>query len=127
MKKFFIMLLLLLSIYASGCADSETKIVSSKNPDASEILALEKNADLFQWNNIVYKTDVDWVNDLKLSKEKQLGEITESYSEHLNEFKNGMATKLQKGSKIFMAKERGDILIVEDNGKVKYYLALVEG
>lgn len=48
MKKLFIMLLLLLSIYASGCADSETKIVSSKNPDASEILALEKNADLFQ-------------------------------------------------------------------------------
>ncbi|WP_191565927.1 hypothetical protein [Metabacillus idriensis] len=62
-----------------------------------------------------------------MSKEKQLGEITESYSEHLNEFKNGMATKLQKGSKIFTAKERDDILIVEDNGKVKYYLALVEG
>ncbi|WP_191562157.1 hypothetical protein [Metabacillus idriensis] len=54
MKKLFIMLLLLLSINTSGCADSETKIVSSKNPDASEILALEKNADLFQWNNIVY-------------------------------------------------------------------------
>ena len=42
-------------------------------------------------------------------------------------FKDGMSTKLPKGSKIYTTNERGDILIVEVGGQVKKYLSLVEG
>jgi hypothetical protein len=38
-----------------------------------------------------------------------------------------MANKLPVGAKIFSAKERGDILIVEVEGEILKYLAIVEG
>jgi len=38
-----------------------------------------------------------------------------------------MSNKLPIGTKIFSAKERGDILIVEIEGKITKYLAIVEG
>jgi hypothetical protein len=38
-----------------------------------------------------------------------------------------MSNKLPVGTKIFTAKERGDILIVESEGEIKKYLANVEG
>ncbi len=38
-----------------------------------------------------------------------------------------MSNKLPVGTKIFSAKERGDILIVESEGEIKKYLAIVEG
>ncbi|MGP4082554.1 hypothetical protein ACTWQL_21940 [Pseudalkalibacillus sp. R45] len=43
------------------------------------------------------------------------------------DFKDGMSNKLPVGTKIFSAKGRGDILLVETNGKVLKYLAIVEG
>ncbi|MFZ3579740.1 hypothetical protein [Virgibacillus sp. DJP39] len=43
------------------------------------------------------------------------------------EFKNEMANKLPVSAKIFSAKGRGDILIVESEGQILKYLAIVEG
>ncbi|NMH74323.1 hypothetical protein HF078_14625 [Bacillus sp. RO2] len=42
-------------------------------------------------------------------------------------FKDWMSNKLPVGSKIFFAKERGDMLLVEANGVIVKYLAIVEG
>lgn len=112
----------------SGCTESEMTTSTTKNPDAEEILSFDPNGDIFQWDGTIYKTDIDWVNELKLTKKEELGEITEVYSGNDPAlFKNTMATNLPIGAKIFSAKERGDIFIVEYDDQVKYYLAVVEG
>ncbi|WP_042354092.1 hypothetical protein [Bacillus rubiinfantis] len=129
MKNLIISLILLIFIFSlTGCADVGTKTSMSKHPDAEEILGLDENADIFQWDGLIYETNIDWVNELKLTKNEQLGEITESFSNSdAKNFKNGMANKLPVGTKIYSAKESEGILIVEHNNEEKYYLALVEG
>ncbi|MFC9600172.1 hypothetical protein ACFY5J_06430 [Peribacillus butanolivorans] len=129
MKKNIVVFMLLVCIfYLSGCFNTEIKTVTSKNPDAEEVLKLDKNADIFQWEKIIYKTDIEWVNELKLTKNESVGEITEVFSNGFSKsLKDGMANQLPIGAKIYSTKERDDVLIVEYNGKVKYYLALTEG
>ncbi|MFF2754384.1 hypothetical protein ACFVR1_11645 [Psychrobacillus sp. NPDC058041] len=61
-----------------------------------------------------YKADIDWVDEIPLTKNKLAGEITDVFSDISNKnFNDGMANKLPVGAKIYSAKERGDILIVE--------------
>jgi hypothetical protein len=129
MKKNILVFMLMVCIcYLSGCVKTEIKTVTSKNPDAEEILNLDKNADILQWEKIIYKTDIEWVNELKLTKNEFVGEITEEFSNDFSKsFKDGMANQLPIGTKIYTTKERDDVLIVEYNGKVKHYLALTEG
>ncbi|MFS0862822.1 hypothetical protein [Fredinandcohnia sp. 179-A 10B2 NHS] len=128
MTKFIVSLILMVFLFSlSGCDSSETNTSVSKHPDAEEVLRLYKNADIFQWEGLIYKTDIDWVNELELSKKELIGEITELFTnEDTNSFKNGMANKLPVGAKIYSTNENG-ILIVEYKDEEKYYLALVEG
>jgi hypothetical protein len=69
-----------------------------------------------------------WVEELKLTKHNELGEIT-SVSTNLENYnyKNGMANKLPIGVKIFSAKERDDVLLAEYEGKLMKYLGASEG
>lgn len=129
MKKNIVVFMFMVCIfYLSGCFNTEIKTVTSKNPDAEEVLKLDKNADILQWEKIIYKTDIEWVNELKLTKNESVGEITEVFSNGFSKsLKDGMANQLPIGAKIYSTKERDDVLIVEYNGKVKYYLALTEG
>ncbi len=129
MKKYKVILTgIICSLSLFGCDDIETKTVTTKNPNAEEILRLDRHADIFQWKEVIYQTNIDWVNELKLTKNKSVGEIIAvSSNVSNNSFKNGMANNLPIGAKIYSAKEREDILIVEFNGRVSYYLALVEG
>lgn len=114
------------TIYLSGCTDAKTEVTVSKHPDAEEVLRLDPNADFFQWEGLIYQTNIDWVNEIELTKYESVGEIEEMYDKN-NYFRDGMANKLPIGTKIFSTKERKDILLVEDEGKTKKYLALVEG
>lgn len=129
MKRYKVILTgIICSLSLVACEDTETKTVTTKNPNAEEILRLDRHADIFQWKEVIYQTNIGWVNELKLTKNKSVGEITAVYSNVSNKsFKNGMANNLPIGAKIYSAKEREDILIVEFNGRVSYYLALVEG
>jgi hypothetical protein len=129
LKKYKVILIgMICSLSLFGCDDTETKTVTTKNPNAEEILRLDRHADIFQWKEVIYQTNIDWVNELKLTKNKSVGEITAVSSSVSNKsFKNGMANNLPIGAKIYSVKEREDILIVEFNGRVSYYLALVEG
>lgn len=68
------------------------------------------------------------MDEIQLIKNKLVGETKEVFSYISNKrFNDGMANKLQLGSKIYTAKVRGDMLLVEYDAKVKKYLALVEG
>ena len=128
MYKLILGVMLLVSLfYLSGCIHSENKTSVSKNPDAEEVLSLDENADIFQWEGLIYQTDIEWINELDITKKELLGEITELFtSEDTKLFKNGMANKLPIGTKIYSTNENS-ILLVESDGEEKYYLALVEG
>ncbi|MCM3732615.1 hypothetical protein M3196_13160 [Fictibacillus nanhaiensis] len=129
MKRFLWCFLFLTSIFLiSACEEQELEKHSSEVPDAEEVLTLDPDADIFMWTNVVYKTNIDWVEPLKLTKDKELGEINSVSSKPDNyQYKNGMANKLPIGSKIYSVKERNDVLVVEVNGMVKKYLGASEG
>ncbi|MFE8697549.1 hypothetical protein ACFYKT_14495 [Cytobacillus sp. FJAT-53684] len=129
MNKPILSLMLVVSLfYLSSCVDLETKTSVSKHPDAEEVLRLDDNADILQWDGLIYKTDIVWVNELELTKKECIGEISELFTDKdTKSFNNGMANKLPIGSKIYTTNEIEGILIVEYNGKKKYYLSQVEG
>ncbi|WP_236687166.1 hypothetical protein [Ornithinibacillus californiensis] len=104
----FSALLILIILFVGGCSPGhgEGGALSKK-----QVLKLYPDADLFEFDGYVYKTGVDWIEDEELTKDEQIGVISE-----------GMANKLPVGSKIFSVKEKKPILIVEYNGLEKRYL-----
>lgn len=117
----------LLAACSNGNSDINIGIDSTENPDAEEVLNLDPEADIFQFNDVIYATDIDWVEEKDLTKNKQIGEIKEK-SEDNTIFSNGTANKLPVGAKIYTTKEESDMfLIVESDGETKKYYALVEG
>jgi hypothetical protein len=111
----------------TGCSNGgETTKLSSDSINAGEVLRLDPAADIFQYDGVIYKTNIDWVEELFLTKDVQIGEIKTKNDTNID-FKDEMANKLPVGAKIFSAKERGDILIVEVEGEILKYLAIVEG
>lgn len=129
MKKIKIIYLLIFSLFVLiGCTDKnkEINVSVSKNPDAQEVLSLNSNADFFQWNNAIYQTNIEWVNELQLTENSKIG-IIETNSSKAAEFKNGTANKLSKGTEIFTVKERNDVLMVKNDGEIKLYYLLSEG
>ncbi|QHE54232.1 hypothetical protein GS400_07020 [Pontibacillus sp. HMF3514] len=79
-----------------------------------QVLKGNPDADLFEFQGKVYKTGVNWIEERDLTKGEQIGVIS-----------GGMATKLPNGAKIFVPKERRDILIVSYKGKEKRYLLML--
>ncbi|PIC85862.1 hypothetical protein CSV72_11655 [Sporosarcina sp. P20a] len=108
-----IVILLCVTIILIGCNVSPGQNLGGMLSE-KQVLELNPDADIFEFDGSVYKTDVDWIEEEELSKVEQIGEISE-----------GMANKLPVGAKIFSLKERRDILIVEYDGKEKRYLLQV--
>ncbi|MBO8177012.1 MAG: hypothetical protein H0Z31_06080 [Bacillus sp. (in: Bacteria)] len=112
---------------STGCTyEGKKNEVTIDRIDAEEVLKLDPDADIFQYDGVIYKTNIDWVQELSLTKDVQIGEI-KSRIDANTDFKDGMSNKLPVGAKIFSTKERGDILLVEFEGKILKYLAIVEG
>lgn len=110
----------------TGCSNGrETTKVSIDSINAGEVLRLDPAADIFQYDGVIYKTNIDWVEELSLTNDVQIGEI-KTKNDTNTDFKDEMANKLPVGAKIFSAKERGDILIVELEGEILKYLPIVE-
>jgi len=108
-----------------GANCGQTTMVSIDTIDAEEVLRLDPDADIFQYDGVIYKTNIYWVEELSLTKDVQIGEI-KTKNDANTDFNNEMSNKPSVGAKIFSAKERGDILIVESEGAVLKYLAIVE-
>ncbi|WP_245975419.1 hypothetical protein [Oceanobacillus chungangensis] len=104
----------------------ETNEVTIDSIDAEEVLTLDPDADIFQYDGVIYETNIEWVEDLSLTKDVQIGEI-KTKNDISTDFVDEMSNKLPVGAKIFSTKERGDILIVESDGKILKYLAIDEG
>lgn len=102
------------------------EVLTIGNPNADKVLKMDPNANILMYQNIVYNAGVQWVNDLKLTKDKLVTEITQQ-SEDGKDFENGTANKLTLGTKIYSVKDRNDILIAETkDGDIRFY-NLVEG
>ncbi|WP_144463258.1 hypothetical protein [Bacillus pumilus] len=113
--------LMLLTICLCGC--QSVRYAESKPPSAEEVLALDEQADLFQWEETVYEANVDWAHQLTVTKDQQVGVIQKTAAEHFN---HGTASKLKKGTAIYSVKEREDLLIAELNGQIIIYAAHAE-
>ncbi|MEK5132872.1 hypothetical protein NST39_02140 [Bacillus sp. FSL W8-0645] len=121
-KRWTDLCIMLLAMCLYGCQSVQHS--ESKPPSAEEILALDEQADLFQWEETVYEANVDWTHQLTVTKDLQLGVIQKTADEH---FDHGTATHLKKGTAIYSVKERKDLLIAELNGQIIIYAAHAEG
>ncbi|MDQ0877671.1 hypothetical protein QFZ77_006330 [Paenibacillus sp. V4I3] len=126
-----VFILLLMCFITTGCTKDEILITSEQtktigNPTAQEVLRMDPNANVFMCKDTIYNAGIPWVDELKLTKDIQVTEITHQ-SNNGKAFKNGTANKLAVGTKIFRVKERNDILIAEtERGDIRFY-QLVEG
>ncbi|WHY85927.1 hypothetical protein QNH39_25685 [Neobacillus novalis] len=126
-QRLFYVLIALALLTITGCSNGgETTKVTIDSIDAEEVLTLDPDADIFQYDGVIYKTNIDWVEELSLTKDVQIGEIKTRNDTNMD-FKDEMANKRPVGAKIFSVKERGGILIVESEGEILKYLAIVEG
>ncbi|CAH0346659.1 hypothetical protein [Bacillus sp. CECT 9360] len=116
-NNYYLLLFLLFLFVVTGCSKEENKTVNFDSIDAEEVLSLDPDADIFQYDGVIYKTNIDWVEELSLTKDIQIAEIKTRNETNTN-FKNEMSNKLPVGAKIFSAKERDDILFVEFNDEM---------
>lgn len=101
---------------------NKEETITTHNPTVEEILSQDPDADILYIDDIVYATNIDWVDELALTKGEEIGEV-EKNTTSSKEFINKTANVLPVGTKIYRAKERNGMLIADD----KYYYALVEG
>lgn len=126
-KKRYLLITALALLIITGCSAKGDEVTEvSGEIDAEEVLGLDPDADIFQFEGVIYQTNIDWVDKLALTKDVQVGEI-KTINDANTDFNDEMANKLKVGSKIFSAKERKDILIVENESGLFHYLAIVEG
>ncbi|PKR78141.1 hypothetical protein CEY16_09515 [Halalkalibacillus sediminis] len=106
---------------------SPTKI-ENRNPTPGEILSQNEDADIFMLKGIVYQNaeNLQWVIDENPTSSEQVGEI-ESQTSDAESFKNGTATDLPVGTKIYETNVGKGIYIAEVDEEEKLYLALIEG
>ena len=95
---------------------------------AEEILTENPEADIFQYNGLIYSNsnneDID--ENVNLEKGKQVSETTKKSTNHV-EFLNGTATNLAVGTKIYQVPGEGlAVLTVIKNGKRIIYLAEIK-
>ena len=107
---------------------------SISNPNARNILSENPDADIIQWDGVVYQnvTDREW-----LPTGYQTGEVIGEIVKKTNRqwfYRDRFATKLEKGT-ILYANEGSDYqsseflstILVEEEGQLLIYQALVEG
>ncbi|GJI60483.1 MULTISPECIES: hypothetical protein [Bacillus] len=116
--------LFMLLLATSLCACQSVQQFESKPPSAEELLALDPQADLFQWEETIYETNIDWTKSLNVTKNQQVGVIQKTATTH---FEHGTASRLKKGTPIYSVEEREDLLIIERNGQIHIYAAHAEG
>lgn len=127
MKKFIFYTIFCLMIFITGCqSNNNITIDSSRYAEPQYLYDKNPNIDIFIYEDTAFEnaSDIDWVAELELTKDKLLGTIKET--EVSKKFKDWDATVLDVGSLIYKS-ERLDILLVESNGLIIPYLKIVEG
>lgn len=112
----------------SGQPSGQSVQTTIGNPTAEEMLESNPQADLLQYQGIVYVNakGIDWVQEKTLEAGERVGEIKRQSSEL--PYADLTATKLPEGTELFKPKEKsGDILIAVVGEEQIRYLAMIEG
>lgn len=99
------------------------------NPTAKYILTEHSQADILQYNNLIYinATSLESKKQLEYTKCEKIGEIIKTTNSSKN-FKDFYATKLESGTEIFSTNDNNIYTIIADiNGQQILYTALLEG
>lgn len=125
-------LLICMMILITGCklqtAENE-KTITPGNPTATEVLSDDNEADIFQFNNLIYTnaSTIEWVQEDTYEKGPQVDEIRKQSADS-KEFSDGTASKLPVGTKVFQVVGNGQLLLmIEKDDEKIVYLALIEG
>ena len=130
MRKFI--LLMCLVTFVAGCklpVNGKEKTVTIDNPTAVDILDNDLEADIFQYNSLIYMnaSTTEWVQENTYERGPEISEI-QTQSDQGEKFKDGTATKLPVGTKVFQVVGNGQLLLmVEKDGEEIIYLAQIEG
>ncbi|MCM3226598.1 hypothetical protein [Terribacillus saccharophilus] len=111
-------------LFLFACSEEET--VTIGNPTAEEILEMEEDADILQFDGAVYQTGMDWLDGKDVSKKEKVGQIKNSSTDGTS-FEDGTATHLPVGTSIYSINENGSILLAEVDGEFIRYSILAEG
>lgn len=125
MKPAVVIMVLLLIL--SGCSNSMMPSeVVIENPTPKEMLAENPDADIFVMDGYVFSNagHVEWVRQQEYELGEQVGEITRQTS-YSWRFKEGTASKLPVGTKIFDTNAPFYIAVVD--GQEIAYIKLLEG
>src|SRR5699024_12164473 len=71
--------------------------ISTHNPTVEEILSQDPDADILYIDDIVYATNIDWVDELALTKGEEIGEV-EKNTTSSKEFINKTANEIGRAS-----------------------------
>ncbi len=99
---------------------------------ARDVLKQNDGADVLKYNGFMYSnvTDLEWFekDKSKFHKEKEIGKIKKATNSKLF-FTNFSATRLPKGTTLYDTNDgdTGIILVETENGKILYYIQLLEG
>jgi len=99
------------------------------NPTAKSILKEHSQADILQYNNLIYinATSLGSMQQFEYTKCEKIGEIIKTTNSSKN-FKDFYATKLESGTKIFSTNDNNTYTIIaEINGQHIIYTVLLEG
>jgi len=136
MRLIILFIICLSMLTVTGCKQYEKKnyedstaSITTHNPTAKEILVQNPNADIFQFNGIIYSnaSNLEWVQQTELATGNIVETITKQYKGG-DIFEDAMATQLPIGTEIYEPLiKSGPILIVKLSGKEVRYLGLIEG
>lgn len=128
-----IIVFLIISVFMlSGCSSFQNndniETHETENPNAEAVLQLDSEADIFQLDGVIYQTNIDWIDELTLTPGDEIS-VIKSQEQDATAFENNTANNLPVGTKIYEPKENIDenVLLVELDGEIVNYYAIVEG
>lgn len=128
-----IIVFLIISVFMlSGCSSFQNndniETHETENPNAEAVLQLDSEADIFQLDGVIYQTNIDWIDELTLTTGDEIS-VIKSQEQDATAFENNTANNLPVGTKIYEPKENIDenVLLVELDGEIVNYYAIVEG
>lgn len=131
MRNFFLVICLVL-LFSTGCqmrTVESDETITIGNPTAADILNDDHEADIFQYNNLIYTnaSTIEWVQENTYERGPEIYDVRKQSIES-DEFSDGTASKLPVGTRIFQVVGNGQVLLmVEKDGEEVVYLALIEG
>ena len=121
MKKYIFSFVLTIMIIVSLSSYSK-----QANSEARDILRLFPDADIIMWEEKIYITDVEWLENIDLERGEKIGNVTKQ-TKRARKFKNGASTHLPVGTEIYRAEGRNSFIIIIDGETKKKYVNLLDG